>query len=63
MEDVGKAELTELANKGVPIYESLADVMGKSRDEVVQMGKEGKVQGRLLRPGLEFSGVLFDIQR
>ncbi|MBR5887305.1 MAG: tape measure protein [Akkermansia sp.] len=43
MEDVGKAELTELANKGVPIYEALAEVMGKSRDEVVKMGNEGKI--------------------
>lgn len=43
MEDVGKAELTELSNKGVPIYEALAEVMGKSRDEVVKLGQEGKV--------------------
>lgn len=43
MEDVGKAELTELSNKGVPIYEALAEVMGKSRDEVVKLGNEGKV--------------------
>lgn len=43
MEDVGKAELTELSNKGVPIYEVLAEVMGKSRDEVVKLGNEGKV--------------------
>lgn len=43
MEDVGKAELTELANKSVPIYEALAEVMGKSRDEVVKMGNEGKI--------------------
>lgn len=43
MEDVGKAELTELSNKGVPIYEALEEVMGKSRDEVVKLGNEGKV--------------------
>lgn len=43
MDNIGKAELTELSNKGVPIYEALAEVMGKSRDEVVKLGNEGKV--------------------
>lgn len=53
MEDVGKAELTELANKGVPIFEVLSEVMGKSRDEVVKMGNEGKVSCRAYLAALE----------
>lgn len=53
MEDVGKAELTELANKGVPIFEALSEVMGKSRDEVVKMGNEGKVSCSAFLAALE----------
>ena len=53
MEDMGKAELTELANKGVPIFETLADVLGKSRDEVVQMSQEGKISCRALLAAFE----------
>ena len=43
MEDMGKAELTELANKGVPIFETLAEVMGKSTAEVLKLNDEGKI--------------------
>lgn len=43
MEDVGKAELTELSNKGIPIFAALAEVMGKSTEEVVKLSKEGKI--------------------
>ena len=43
MEDMGKAELTELANKGVPIFEALAEVMGKSTAEVIKLSGEGKI--------------------
>lgn len=35
--DMGKAEFTELANAGVPIFEALAKATGKSRDEVVRL--------------------------
>lgn len=43
MEDMGKAELTELANKGVPIFDALAEVMGKSTAEVIKLSGEGKI--------------------
>ena len=53
MEDMGKAELTELSNAGIPIFEALADVLGKSRDEVVQMSKEGKISCSALLAAFE----------
>lgn len=43
MEDMGKAELTELSNAGIPIFEALAEVMGKSTEEVVKMSRAGKI--------------------
>ena len=43
LEDMGKAEFTELANAGIPIYSKLAEVMGVSTEEVVKLGAEGKV--------------------
>lgn len=42
MEDMGKAELTELSNAGIPIVEALASVLGKSTEEVVKMSGAGK---------------------
>lgn len=53
MEDMGKAELTELSNAGIPIFEALAEVMGKSRDEVVQLSKEGKISCSTLLAAFE----------
>lgn len=35
--DMGKAEFTELANAGVPIFEALAHVTGKSKEEVIKL--------------------------
>lgn len=35
--DMGKAEFTELANAGVPIFEALARVTGKSKEEVIKL--------------------------
>ena len=35
--DMGKAEFTELANAGVPIFEALARVMGTSKEEVIKL--------------------------
>lgn len=43
LDDMGKAEFAELANAGIPIYQTLAKVMGKSVEEVVKLGAEGKV--------------------
>ena len=43
LDDMGKAEFTELANKGIPIYQALADVMDVSVQDVIALGKEGKV--------------------
>ena len=51
MVDMGKAELTELANKGVPIFEALASVLGKSTEEVVKMsGARKTMRGSRKRP-------------
>lgn len=35
--DMGKAEFTELANAGVPIFDALARVTGKSKEEVIKL--------------------------
>lgn len=35
--DMGKAEFTELANAGVPIFEALARATGKSKEEVIKL--------------------------
>lgn len=45
LNDMGKAEMTELANAGVPIYEALSSVMGKSREDIIKLGAEGKIAG------------------
>ena len=43
MEDMGKAELTELSNAGIPVFEALAEVLGKSTEEVIRMSGEGRI--------------------
>lgn len=43
LDDMGKAELTELANAGIPIFETLARVMGMTTAEVVKLSTEGKI--------------------
>lgn len=35
--DMGKAEFTELANAGIPIFEALSEVTGKSKEEVLRL--------------------------
>lgn len=37
LNDLGKAEFTELANAGVPIFEALAEVTGKSKEEIIRL--------------------------
>ena len=53
LDDMGKAEFTELANAGIPIYQTLAEVMGKSVEEVVKLGAEGKVSAEDLLAAFE----------
>ncbi len=53
MEDVGKAELTELSNAGIPIFEALASVLGKSTEEVVKMSGVGKISCSALLAAFE----------
>lgn len=53
MEDMGKAELTELSNAGIPIFEALASVLGKSTEEVVKMSGAGKISCRALLAAFE----------
>ena len=48
LDDMGKAEFTELANAGIPIYQAMAEVMGVSVEEVQKLGKEGKVSADVL---------------
>lgn len=43
LDDMGRAEFTELANAGVPIFRALADVLGVTTEEVVKLGREGKI--------------------
>ena len=43
LDDMGRAEFTELANAGVPIFGALADVLGVTTEEVVKLGREGKI--------------------
>ncbi len=43
LNDMGKAEFTELANAGIPIFEALGEVTGKSAQELQKMSAEGKV--------------------
>ena len=53
MEDMDKAKLTELSNAGIPIFEALASVLGKSRDEVVKMSGAGKISCSVLLAAFE----------
>lgn len=48
MEDMGKAELTELANAGIPIFQTLATVTGKNTEELIKMSAEGKISSDTL---------------
>ena len=41
LKDTGRVELTEMAKGGVPIYEALAQVLGKTVAQVKQMQAEG----------------------
>lgn len=43
LNDMGRAEFTELANAGIPIFEALGTVIGASADEVRKLSTEGKV--------------------
>lgn len=43
LDDMGKAELTELANAGIPIFEALSSVTGKTVEELRKMSAEGKI--------------------
>lgn len=56
MHDLGKAELTEMAKAGVPIYEALGKVLGRTREEVVKLGADGKIAGSDLLAAFEASG-------
>lgn len=53
MEDMGKAKLTELSNAGIPIFEALASVLGKSTEEVVKMSSAGKISCSALLAAFE----------
>ena len=43
LNDMGRAEFTELANAGIPIFEALGTVIGASADEVQKLTTEDKV--------------------
>lgn len=43
LEDMGKAEFTELANAGIPIFAALAKVTGKTTEEIVKLSSQGKI--------------------
>lgn len=45
LDDMGKAEFTELANAGIPIYTALSKVLGVTTSEVVKLAAAGKVSG------------------
>ncbi|MBQ9835594.1 MAG: hypothetical protein IJO34_04650 [Akkermansia sp.] len=53
IQDLGKAELTELAKAGVPVHETLAKVLDKTRDEVLKMGAAGEITGSALLAAFE----------
>lgn len=53
IQDLGKAELTELAKAGVPIHETLAKVLGKTREEVLALGAAGQITGSNLLEAFE----------
>ena len=56
MHDLGKAELTEMSKAGVPICEALGKVLGRTREEVVKLGADGKIAGSDLLAAFEASG-------
>lgn len=43
VEDMGKAEFTELANAGIPIFHALEQVTGKSTQELLKMSAAGEI--------------------
>ena len=43
LQDMGKAEFTELANAGIPIFTALAKVTGKTTEEIVKLSSQGKL--------------------
>ncbi len=43
VEDMGKAEFTELANAGIPIFQALSEVTGKSTQELHKMSAAGEI--------------------
>ena len=53
LEDMGKAEFTELANAGVPIFEALSKVTGKTTEQLIKMGAEGKISTSVLLEALK----------
>ena len=53
IQDLGKAELTELAKAGVPIHETLAKVLGMTREEVLALGAAGQITGSNLLEAFE----------
>lgn len=53
LNDMGKAEFTELANAGIPIFEALGEVVGASREELVRMSAEGKISAEEFLQAIE----------
>lgn len=53
MEDMGKVELTELANSGIPIFEALGEITGHTREELIKLGAEGKLSTETLLAAFE----------
>lgn len=51
--DMGKAEFTELANNGVPIFEMLSRVTGKSAAELLKMSAAGQITKEQLLAAFE----------
>jgi len=51
--DMGKAEFTELANNGVPVFEMLSRVTGHSADALRKMSAEGKITKEQLLAAFE----------
>lgn len=51
--DMGKAEFTELANNGVPVFEMLSRVTGKSAAELVKMSAAGQITKEQLLAAFE----------
>ena len=53
MQDMGKVELTELANAGIPIFEALGEVTGKSAAELQKLSSTGKLASADLMEALQ----------